>query len=55
MKAAVEDGLYLPLLLAIDNDSRRWWCNLSWTGVIGGVFPERDVENRVDLDSGEEA
>ena len=38
MEAAVHDGLDLPFLLTINNDGWRWWGDLSWVGVVGGVF-----------------
>ena len=52
VEAAVEYGLDLPLLLAVDNDRWRWWGDLSWVGVVGSVLQERDVEDRVYLNCG---
>ena len=52
IEAAVQDGLNLPLLLAIDNDSWRWWRYLPWVRVIGGKLQERNVKDWVDLDGG---
>ena len=40
VKAAVYDGFYLPLLFAVDYDRWRRWCDLSWVGIVGGVFQE---------------
>ena len=51
-EAAVEYGLDLPLLLAIDNDRWQWWGDLPWVGVVGRVFQERNVEDRVYLNCG---
>ena len=38
VKAAIHDGLDLPLLLAIDYDGWWWWCDLSWIVVIGRML-----------------
>jgi len=53
MASEVEDFLYFPLLLFLDD--HRWWrCLLvSWDGFGAGCgFEEADVENWVDPDSG---
>ena len=53
MASGVEDFLYFPLLLFLD-DHRQWRCLLvSWDGFGAGCgFEEVDVENWVDPDSG---
>jgi len=53
MVSGVEDFLYFPLLLFLD-DHRWWQCWLvSWDGFGAGCgFAETDVENGVDPDSG---
>ena len=52
VEAAGHDGLDLSLLLAINDDGRRWRRNLSWVWVARGLLEERDVEDGVDLDCG---
>ena len=49
----VEDSLYFPLLLFLDDYGRRWWLVMSWDRFRAGCgFEEADVEDWVDLDSG---
>ena len=48
--AAVEDSLNLVLLLPIDDHRGGWRLDLARKGVGGGVFEERDVEDRVEAD-----
>ena len=50
VEATVHDRLDLPFLLAINDDGRWWWRNLSWVWVVGSVLQERDMEDGVDLD-----
>jgi len=53
MASGVEDLLYFPLLLFLDDHGRWWWLLVSWDGLSAGCrFEKADVEDWVDLDSG---
>ena len=53
MVSGVEDLLYFPLLLFLDDYGRWWRLVMSWDRFGAGCgFEEADVEDWVDLDSG---
>jgi len=53
MALGVEDFLYLPLLLFLDDYQRWWWLEIFWDRFSAGCgFEKADVEDWVDFDSG---